>query len=88
MEYVGSVSVDSGMLMVANPCYWIDGDKSMTWEEYCKSVGSEPQKCFEHERGISGKGIMFGHFGGDGIYPVYAEYDEIGLQKQIVIKLR
>jgi len=84
-KFIGHITVDSGTVMVADPCYWVGSDEQMTWAEYCKEIGSKPSHVFEHSSGISGKGIMVGSFGGDGEYPVYLEEDE-NHNKRLVIE--
>lgn len=85
-KYLGFVSVDSGMLMVADPCYWI-GDNGLKWNDYCEEVGEDASHTFKHKRGHDGKGIMVGNFGGDGCYSVYAITNKQGHQKRIIIDL-
>lgn len=85
LKYVGGISVDSGTIMVGDACYWLKGDKSMKWEDYCQEIGTDSVHRFAHESGIDGKGICFGNFGGDGFYAVYVELDDEGFQKRIII---
>ncbi|WP_342540970.1 DUF4241 domain-containing protein [Heyndrickxia sp. FSL K6-6286] len=81
-EQIGSVGVDSGMLMIADPCYVKEATDSKC-EEIFKQVDNESKSaqilnsyCLGFEPGY-----------GDGIYDVYAKRDRNGHIIKIEIDL-
>ena len=69
MKLVGAVGVDSGQLMIVDPCYITDGP---VYEDICNVTLEKP-----------GYGEVDGGFAtstlyGDGLYPVYAITDVRG----------
>jgi hypothetical protein len=91
-ELIGHVGVDSGTIMVGDPCYHLhktptslDRDGfGRSWEEFCNS--------HDHARNFHTIGndfaIWIGGFGGDGHFPVYARRDKKGRVTQITIKFK
>lgn len=89
---IGYVAVDSGQLMVGDPCYlkdWKDTEFSerdekkageYSYEGACNATLSEEgagQLRFKGSR-ISGAGVVFSSGYGDGSYPVFATYNDEG----------
>jgi hypothetical protein len=81
---IGVVGVDSGTLMIADPCY-VDGE-GWTEKDYDKEVcgmkGQYSQVKFE--LGHPGKAVIFSSGLGDGVYDVFAKIEEVeGCGKRI-----
>lgn len=82
-KLLGHVGVDAGMLMIGDPCYFIDKDSDAQkafpggWSEFCKKHGYEvehkPQ--MNYARGHAGLGVVASTSYGDGTYPVYGLFD-------------
>jgi len=79
---IGKVSVDSGQIMIADPCY-LDSLSDDYYENVCAAT----------EQG-AGNAKMFTHFGmavvtrtayGDGLYPVKAEMNDSGTILRLII---
>ena len=78
--FIGEVGVDSGMVMIIDPCY-IKGIKSVhsndNWKDFCeicsKSGIFETGEPFEIQGGI----VSSNHIG-DGGFPVYGTFDNDG----------
>jgi hypothetical protein len=80
-KLLGCCGVDSGQIMLIDPCYVLDrGDDRTEYFEVCGAhkVGCD---CATHNNegwhnGIGGEtpqgGVVVGSFGGDGVFPVYA----------------
>lgn len=98
-ELLGFVGVDSGQLMITDPCYVKDfksdqfkGDGSEKEGEYsysgvCKTtMNAENGGPLKFAMGHEGAGVAFST-GGDGTYPVNAVYDEDGRIIKIEIVL-
>jgi len=83
-EKCGDADVDSGILMVADPCYFADGQKNKDLGE--AYISSEKySKQLNHDKGHAGLGVMITGFGGDGEYPVYRQTDEKGRTTAIIV---
>ena len=96
-ELVGYCAVDSGQIMIVDPCYVLPdgvGDK-VTEDQYvyqnliergkrCNWKNTEEEIMFS---GTNGTGVNLSGFGGDGNYPVYVKKDKNGLQLEVKIIL-
>lgn len=73
IERIGSVCVDSGMLMITDPCYV----KEATSEK-CATIYEATNNEDNSGSILNGLGLAFQTGYGDGIYDVYAKRDENG----------
>lgn len=71
---VGVVGVDSGCILLGDPCYWIKGD------EYDKEVCSDwdKSKQIKFDLGHNGKGVLVSSGFGDGCYEVFVNEQDYG----------
>jgi len=83
-EKVGVVGVDAGIVWLGDPCYIMHKKKlpktvGKDWEEFCNILGGEypVRKQFNYELGHPGLGVVVGSGIGDGVYPVYADVEEV-----------
>jgi len=94
LEYIGSFAVDSGQAMVGDPCY-LDGWKTNEGEEW-NLEGKVGQYSYQGASATtlentgtmelsSGKAVVFSSGYGDGLYPVWAQFDNDGRIAKIVI---
>jgi len=78
-ELIGHVGVDSGQLMVVDPCYVF---KQMTQSEadelYKDACNATKPHGMVLCSGIQGEAAAFSSGYGDGVYPVYAYKNEEG----------
>jgi Protein of unknown function (DUF4241) len=91
-EYLGDVCVDSGQLLVVDPCYlseWKHGDyvgggtSENSYDEACiASMGKE-----SHGSVLRGLGLSFSSGYGDGIYSVFGKRDGNGKIVKIEIDM-
>ena len=84
IEEMGMVAVDSGQLLITDPCY-IDSDwenekigasQNMNYSYSGTCEVTESEKGYgqlKSKKGNEGAGIAFGTAFGDGMYPVYGE---------------
>ena len=91
---VGHCSVDSGQLMITDPCY-VKTFKSNDAEFKAELIGNysyagcastscqKGQSWGELDKGV---GCVVGGFGGDGSFPVYVELDDDGIVVRIVVE--
>jgi hypothetical protein len=95
---IGIVGVDSGMLMVCDPCYvegeweseeFVPGSKvkhSFSYNACCvKTVDGRQFGQLNYKLGHAGVGVVFSSGVGDGVYPVYARVEDVkGWGKRVV----
>jgi hypothetical protein len=94
LEYVGSFGVDSGQVMVGDPCY-LDEWKSNRNDEWNLegkvgqySYHGASATTIEANAGVLGDGrsVVFSSGYGDGVYPVYVQYNEDGRVAKVLIE--
>lgn len=89
-QQIGFVAVDSGQLMLCDPCYVIDffsdeeynpqpadenGFYPFSYNGACgATISNEMAGQLHFNRGYAGAGVAFATGYGDGLYPVYATY--------------
>uniref|UniRef100_A0A6H2A4P0 Uncharacterized protein n=1 Tax=viral metagenome TaxID=1070528 RepID=A0A6H2A4P0_9ZZZZ len=82
-KQIGEISVDAGIVWIGDPCYIlhknldeIPQEIGRTWEEFCENIKEMKHgQQFNHNKNITGLGVVVGDFGGDGVYPVMAEIE-------------
>jgi hypothetical protein len=95
LEFIGSFAVDSGQAMVGDPCYldqW-KTDEGLEWNlegkvgqySYQGASATTLENTGTMELG-SGLAVAFSTGYGDGLYPVWAKFDETGRIEKIVIE--
>lgn len=91
-KLLGNCGVDSGQLIVVDPCYlsdWKDGKHDKLDNHYGKCCKASLGKDSGDEvlvSGIAGTGVCLATGYGDGNYPVYAEYNKDKRIKKIIIE--
>lgn len=78
---VGHVSVDSGQVIIVDPCYVMDGhydDKSKGYGLVCETTSTNDPHCGEFFASGYGTAVASSSGYGDGNYPVYGEVNEDG----------
>jgi hypothetical protein len=94
LEYIGSFGVDSGQAMVGDPCYldeW-QTNKGEEWDLEGKigqySYQGASATTLSDSAGVLGNGrsVVFNTGYGDGVYPVYAQFNDEGRVARIVIE--
>lgn len=91
-RYLGEVAVDSGQVIIVDPCYlaeWKDGEHDQKGNHYykaCKATDDDKKQGGEMlVAGIGGTGVVARSGFGDGGYPVYATYGTEGRIKKLEI---
>jgi hypothetical protein len=86
-ERIGEIGVDAGLCWIGDPCYVLHANPppkaiGKDWDEFCDLLdagGSYPTRMqFNYDLGHPGLGIVVSTGYGDGVYPVYAEFNEDG----------
>ena len=86
---IGHCGVDSGMLMVGDPCYFVGGDTTIherckDWSTACKEVFCKDEQRRDTPMDVYGLGVAIATTHGDGCYPVYLETTKAGRRRLIV----
>ena len=97
MTYIGSFSVDSGQAIVGDPCYldnWENWDDNEPFDNHTKKKGQYGYlgACgvtLAEGYGILGNGSSVAFTNGywDGVYPVYAKFNDEDLKVNLEIDL-
>jgi hypothetical protein len=86
-KQVGEIGVDAGLCWIGDPCYILHADPAPKaiggdWGEFCDLLFKDGQNpaCqqFHYDLGHAGLGVVVSTGYGDGVYPVYAEFDREG----------
>lgn len=86
-QEAGVVSVDAGLILLGDPCYW------MNKEDYEKEILSSQSfaelekqtRQIKHKKGHIGRGVLVSSGYGDGVYPVYVKHNKEGRISEVKI---
>lgn len=101
-KLLGYAGVDSGQILIVDPCYlseWKDGEfhptdtdpKNIIANHYntcCHTTMSKNQGGEILVSGVGGFGVCCSSGSGDGSYPIYAEYTNIGSKSKPDIRIK
>lgn len=84
-KQIGSVGVDSGSLMIGDPCY-LDHKDDWNPKLYDKWIVGKlcdsKNQAIEIEEMCQNQAVAFSSGFGDGVYPVFAYYKNYGTKKR------
>lgn len=91
-KLLGYCAVDSGQILLVDPCYlseWVDGesDGDNHYAIACRTTQSREQGGEMLISSIAGRGVVASSGLGDGNYPVYAYYENIGTESKPDIRI-
>lgn len=83
LKRIGEITVDAGLCWIGDPCYILHKEQmpksvGQHWSHFCSIMRDASAKQFNHDPGRAGLGVAVSTGYGDGVYPVYAEFDEQG----------
>lgn len=86
VRQIGEVGIDAGLCWIGDPCYILHADPmpkaiGKDWSEFCDLLddGKYPTcKQFPYDLGHAGLGIVVSTGDGDGVYPVFAAFNNEG----------
>ena len=96
-KILGYCAVDSGQILMVDPCYladWKDGqfepgkDGDNHYAIACRTTMSKDQGGEMLISSIAGRGVVASSGLGDGNYPVYANYTNIGTKSKPDIRIQ
>src|SRR5262245_20127518 len=94
IKKVGTIAVDAGICWVGDPSYILHTKKQpkaigRNWAAFCNILAKRKQdpaiNQLHFDRGHPGLGVVVETGYGDGLYPVFAEYNEEGRVTQILV---
>lgn len=83
---LGEAGVDAGLLMIADPCYFIPADSDAgkqwkgNWSKFLKDQNMGDDHQMNYHRGHAGLGVVASTAYGDGIFSVFGLF-EVGQDK-------
>jgi hypothetical protein len=83
VKRIGEIGVDAGLCWIGDPCYILHAEQmpkavGKNWDEFCNLLQNATTKQFNYDRGHPGLGVAVSTGHGDGVYPVFAEFDAGG----------
>ena len=91
-KHIGNVGVDAGLIWIGDPCYVLPDDATENpgadWSAFCDALGDAmpTEKSFNFKRGHEGAGICISSGYGDGVYPVFATYNDEGRIASVTVQ--
>lgn len=94
-RHIGEIGVDAGLCWIGDPCYVLHAERPPTtigrnWEEFCDLLNKGGQypacKQFHYELGHPGLGVVVSTGYGDGVYPVFAEFNREGRIASVTVE--
>lgn len=94
-ERIGVIGVDAGLCWLGDPCYILHADPKpatigQDWEEFCDILeaddGDRTYTQFDYNLGHPGLGVVVSTGYGDGVYPVYVEFNEDGRVAKVCVE--
>ena len=90
---IGVVGIDAGLCWIGDPSYILHTgrlpkDIGKDWDDFCDRLGKAPTKAqFKDDDGKAGLGVCVSTGYGDGLYPVFVEYDaDIGKIARVTVE--
>ena len=84
---IGHISVDSGSIMIVDPCYLDEWQPGTHYEAAGNVINKSPHRGGRIlVSGVGGFGIVSQTYDGDGMFPVYGHYDKDKLPIRITIE--
>ncbi len=86
VRQIGEVGIDAGLCWVGDPCYVLHADPmpkaiGKNWSEFCDLLDDGPYptcKQLPYDLGHAGLGVVVSTGYGDGVYPVFVEFNNEG----------
>jgi hypothetical protein len=87
IKQIGEIGVDAGLCWIGDPCYILHKKQppkaiGRSWDGFCDILRDDDQypvcKQFCYDLGHAGLGVVVSTGYGDGVYPVYAEFNDDG----------
>lgn len=86
-KLIGEIGVDAGLCWIGDPCYILHAYPApkaigKDWDEFCDLLHDDDTyptiRQFNYDLGHPGLGVVVSTGYGDGVYPVFAEFNDEG----------
>lgn len=88
-RHIGNIGVDAGLVWIGDPCYVLPSDRDepvgKDWQQFCEQLKGKQYHSFDYRAGHEGVGIACNTGYGDGVYPVYAQFNDDGRVSSVQI---
>jgi hypothetical protein len=93
-KQIGEIGIDAGLCWIGDPCYHLHTDPlpkaiGKDWSQFCDFLddGKYPTcKQLHYDLGHAGLGVVVSTGYGDGVYPVFAEFNDEGRVAKVWIE--
>ncbi len=94
-KQIGQIGIDAGLCWIGDPSYILHAPSlpkaiGKDWDEFCDNLdrsGRYPTcQQFHYDLGHAGLGVVVSTGYGDGVYPVFAEFNEEGRVAEVWIE--
>lgn len=94
-KQIGEIGVDAGLCWIGDPCYILHADPApkaigKDWSAFCDMLHADGQyptcKQLDYDLGHAGLGVVVSTGYGDGLYPVFAEFNEEGRIARVCVE--
>jgi hypothetical protein len=79
---MGAVGIDSGQLLIVDPCYLNEHKQLSSYEDILQARGFPDKMDYadqlKYDLGHNGLGVVFNSGPGDGVYKVYGKMKDCG----------
>jgi hypothetical protein len=95
IKKIGEIGVDAGLCWIGDPCYILHRGQSpraigKSWHDFCRILREDDQypvcKQFSYDLGHPGLGVVVSSGYGDGLYPVFAEFNDEGRIAKVCVE--
>lgn len=91
VKRIGEIGVDAGLCWLGDPYYILHTDRlpraiGRDWGEFRDVIKDAATKQFDYDLGHPGLGVVVMTGYGDGVYPVFAEFDEHGTGTKVWVE--
>ena len=92
---IGEIGVDAGLCWIGDPCYILHADPApkaigRDWGAFCDLLHDDDQyptcKQLNYDLGHPGLGVVVSTGYGDGVYPVFAEFNDEGRVARVCVE--
>ncbi len=92
---IGEIGVDAGLCWIGDPCYILHADPAPKaiggdWGAFCDLLHDDDQyptcKQLNYDLGHPGLGVVVSTGYGDGVYPVFAEFNDEGRVARVCVE--
>jgi hypothetical protein len=94
-KFIGEIGIDAGLCWIGDPSYILHTERppkaiGKSWDEFCDILHRDKRyptfMQFPYDLGHRGLGIVVSTGYGDGLYPVFAEFNDEGRIAKVCVE--